>query len=318
MRKRGLKFLIKAGISAGILFYLLWSVSLATLWKSFLEADHLYISFSLALYLAGQVLSAYKWGVLAEMLGLRRSFKDLLAYYFIGMYFNLFMLGSIGGDIGRVYLLAGREQSRMRAAYSIFAERFTGGMALSVIASLALLSPAGRMLPDPFRLLIILGTALLWIGVFLLPHLIGLLPWLGRVVERINLADYDVFWRERRRTTWVLGLSFLFQGINVLVVALVGLALGLRVPLLAYFFIVPMVDVISAIPVSISGLGVREGSYVFFLHMFGVGTAQGLTFSLLLLAVIMISSLIGGGVYLWTDYPIQLKRRRADLPSSVQ
>ncbi len=318
MRKRPLKFLIKVGVSAGILSYLLFSVSPATIWESFLKADHLYISFALALYLAGQALSAYKWGVIAGMLGFRRPYKDLLAYYFIGMYFNLFMLGSIGGDIGRVYLLAGREQSRMRAAYSIFAERFTGGMALSVIASLALLSPAGRMLPDPFRLLIILGTTLLWIGVFLLPHLIGLLPWLGRVAGRINLADYDVFWREGRRTAWVLGLSFLFQGINVLVVALVGLALGLRVPLLAYFFIVPMVDVISAIPVSISGLGVREGSYVFFLHLFGVGTAQGLTFSLLLLAVIMISSLIGGGVYLWTDYPIQLRRRRADLPSSVQ
>ena len=318
MRKRPLKFLIKVGVSAGILSYLLFSVSPATIWESFLKADHFYISFALALYLAGQALSAYKWGVIAGMLGFRRSYKDFLAYYFIGMYFNLFMLGSIGGDIGRVYLLAGQEQSRMRAAYSIFAERFTGGMALSVIASLALLSPAGRSLPAPLHLIIPLGTVLLWLGAFLLPHLLRLLPWAGRIIEKFNLKDYDVFWREVRKTAWALALSFIFHGMNILVVALVGLALGLPVPLVAYFFIVPIVDVVSAIPVSVSGLGIREGSYVFFLHMFGVGTAEGLTFSLLLLAIIMVSSLIGGGVYLWTDYPIRLRRRRADLPSSAR
>ena len=138
--KRAGKLLLKIVLSLGILTYLLSQVSLTSFWKALIDARHYYLVLAFVLYIIGQVLSTYKWRLLAKTLGFRRKFKRFLAYYFIGMFFNLFFLGSIGGDVGKAYLLAGRRYSRMRAGYSILAERFTGGMALATIAIIVLIS----------------------------------------------------------------------------------------------------------------------------------------------------------------------------------
>ena len=60
------------------------------------------------LYLFSQVLSSYKWSLLTKPLGFKKKFIDLVSYYFIGMFFNLFMVGSIGGDLIKAYYLAAK------------------------------------------------------------------------------------------------------------------------------------------------------------------------------------------------------------------
>ncbi|RLG43556.1 MAG: hypothetical protein DRN92_09285, partial [Thermoproteota archaeon] len=66
---------------------------------------------------------------------------------------------------------------------------------------------------------------------------------------------------------------------------------------------------ISILPISINGMGVREGSYVYFLHLMGVETSRGLAFGLLGLLVVVASSLLGGMVYVLGDYPLHIRRR---------
>lgn len=95
-----------------------------------------------------------------------------------------------------------------------------------------------------------------------------------------------------------------------MVFALIGMSLNLDVPLGYYFVIVPLVDLISILPISISGIGVREGSYVGLLYLAGVETPQGLAFGLLGFLVIVAASLLGGIIYVSGNYPIQLRRRK--------
>ena len=87
-------------------------------------------------------------------------------------------------------------------------------------------------------------------------------------------------------------------------------ALGIKVPLAAYFFIVPVVDIISTLPLSISGLGLREGGYVFMFKLLGIEAAKGFACGLLVLAVVLISGLMGAIVYFLSDYPVVLRRKR--------
>ena len=311
MRARGaLKLLLKAALGGAIFAYLLSKTPLEGLWDSILRADPRFYAGALLLYLAGQVLSAYKWGLLAEPLGFRRSFKDLVAFYFIGMYFNLFMIGSIGGDIYRAGLLAGREQSRMRAAYSIFAERFTGGMALITFASLALLSSFREVLPQALKVGVLVSCFVVWGVVIAMPKLVEVFPWMERLASKVKLGDFTVYWSSPGRLLAVILVSFLFQAMNILTVALLGMGLGMKVAVGAYFFVVPVVDLVSVLPVSISGLGVREGSYVFLFHLLGAETARGFACSLLVLSVVVLSGLIGAVVYFFTDYPVVIRRRR--------
>jgi uncharacterized membrane protein YbhN (UPF0104 family) len=327
--------LLKVILSVGILGYLLSQVSLASFWKALLDARHTYIILAFLLYISGQILSAYKWELLARTLGFRRRFKRFVAYYFIGMFFNLFFLGSIGGDVAKAYLLAGKEDSRMRAGYSVLAERFTGGMALVTIAIIALISsPTIHVLPLLFKLMQWVGLdtgvfsasqqvislwlriglmgacMVVWALVFTFPLFLPLFPWLTKWAAKIKLGDFAVYWSYPGRMSLVLAISLCFQIINILVFALLGMSLDLGIPLEDYFVIVPLVDLVSILPISISGIGVREGSYVGLLYLLGVETSKGLAFGLLGFLVVMAASLLGGLIYVIGNYPIRLRRRK--------
>jgi len=333
--KRVGTLLLKVILSVGILGYLLSQVSLTSFWKALLDARHTYIILAFLLYISGQILSAYKWELLARTLGFRRRFKRFLAYYFIGMFFNLFFLGSIGGDVAKAYLLAGKEDSRMRAGYSVLAERFTGGMALVTIAIIALISsPTIHVLPLLFKLMQWVGLdtgvfsasqqvislwlriglmgacMVVWALVFTFPLFLPLFPWLTKWAAKIKLGDFAVYWSYPGRMSLVLAISLCFQIINILVFALLGMSLDLGIPLEDYFVIVPLVDLVSILPISISGIGVREGSYVGLLYLLGVETSKGLAFGLLGFLVVMAASLLGGLIYVIGNYPIRLRRRK--------
>jgi uncharacterized membrane protein YbhN (UPF0104 family) len=331
--KRVGKLLLKLIISLGILGYLVSQISLTSFWKALLDARHIYIILAFLLYIIGQILSAYKWRLLAKTLGFRRKFKRFLSYYFIGMFFNLFFLGSIGGDVGKAYLLAGRRDSRMRAGYSILAERFTGGMALVTIGVIALITSSSidviplwlklinwmgldvKIAPPSIDVItwwlnigLITACVAVWALVITIPLLLPFVPWLTRWASKIKLGDFAVYWSHPRRMALVLVISFCFQIINIMVFALIGMSLNLDVPLGYYFVIVPLVDLVSILPISISGIGVREGSYVGLLYLAGVETSQGLAFGLLGFLVVMAASLLGGIIYVSGTYPIKLRR----------
>ena len=332
--KRTGKLLLKIIISVGIVAGLLSQISLTSFWKALLNARHIYIILAFLLYIGGQILSAYKWKLLAKTLGFRRKFKRFVSYYFIGMFFNLFFLGSIGGDVGKAYLLAGRRDSRIRAGYSILAERFTGGMALVTIGVIALIaSPSIDLIPLWLKLInwmgldvdiappsiavitwwlnigLITACVVVWTLILTFPLLLPFIPWLTRWASKIKLGDFAVYWSRPRRMALVLAISFCFQLINILVFALIGMSLNLDVPLGYYFVIVPLVDLVSILPISISGIGVREGSYVGLLYLAGVETSQGLAFGLLGFLVVVAASLLGGIIYVSGTYPIKLRRR---------
>jgi uncharacterized membrane protein YbhN (UPF0104 family) len=339
--KRAGKLLVKIVFSVGILGYLFSKISLLSFWESFINARHNYIILALALYIIGQTLSAYKWELLAKTLGFRRRFKRFVAYYFIGMFFNLFFLGSIGGDVAKAYLLAGKEDSRMRAGYSILVDRFTGGMALVTIAIIALISsPTIHVLPVLFKIMqwvglnsgilspsqhaislglrigLMGGWMVIWALVIAFPFFLPLFPWLSKWAAKIKLGDFTVYWSHPARMSLVLAISFCFQIINILVYALLGMALVIGIPLGDYFVIVPLVDLISILPISISGIGVREGAYVGLLYLLGVETSKGLAFGILGFIVVMAASLLGGIIYVLGNYPIQLRRRKERLTPS--
>lgn len=230
------KLLLKIVLSLGILTYLLSHVSLTSFWKALLDARHHYLILAFLLYIVGQVLSTYKWRLLAKTLGFRRKFKRFFAYYFIGMFFNLFFLGSIGGDVGKAYLLAGRRDSRMRAGYSILAERLTGGMALATIAIIALISsPSIGVIPLWLKLIYWVGLDIeisspsidvitVWLNIGLIaacvagwtlvlifPLLLSFFPSLTTWASKIKLGDFAVYWSHPRRMSLVLIISFAFR-----------------------------------------------------------------------------------------------------------
>jgi uncharacterized membrane protein YbhN (UPF0104 family) len=105
------------------------------------------------------------------------------------------------------------------------------------------------------------------------------------------------FRNQRAGLALALFLSFLLQANVVLYHWIVANALGVSVSLTAFFLIVPIAIVVMMIPVSINGIGVREGLFVLLLSVHGVPQAEGLAYAWVIYALLLLQGLIGGVVF---------------------
>src|SRR5574341_621178 len=101
--KPAIIFLVKLLVSGGLIAYFLSRVHIERFLHTFASANYSWILLALAIYLFAQAISAVRWTALARPLGIKTPFKDLVKYYLIGMFFNLFAPGTVGGDVSRVY-----------------------------------------------------------------------------------------------------------------------------------------------------------------------------------------------------------------------
>ena len=173
----------------------------------------------------------------------------------IGMYFNLVLPTSVGGDVVRAWYLDRSTGRRMTAFLSVFIDRLSGLVVLVALAAAAtLLSPV----PLPWWIPLSVASAAAGTGAGCV-----LLPFLARrgFLGAKFVARADEL---RASLTMLLQptpvvLSLIVQAANAFLVWLIGLGLGLDVPLGYYAILVPMVSLLTLLPVSINGMGVREG-----------------------------------------------------------
>jgi glycosyltransferase 2 family protein len=243
-----------------------------------------------------QVVSAWRWQILARPFGFERSVGQLLNYYFIGMYFNLLLPTSVGGDVVRAWYLDGGAGRRALAFASVFVDRFSGLLVLLCFGCIGVwVSPAG--LPAWIPTLVWVTTASAVLG-------IALASWLARRGERLTaqLSKVRLAIGALASPRVFAGSTFLSLGVqagNIVLVWLVGLALGAEVPFGYYWVVVPMVTLLTMLPVSVNGMGVRENAMVVFLAPLGVPETTATPLALLWFLVFLTVSLAGGLVYLF-------------------
>jgi hypothetical protein len=200
----------------------------------------------------------------------------------------------------KVLRLGGEGRGRILAACTVLADRIAGFIAMLLIGLTALaqrnygLSLAASLGVGVILLLVALaGTR---IGFALLHWPSGKIPRhhrLAHFLERLLPYHHHpyVFWN-------AIGWGLIVQGLNVVTVAALGGALGLELSFEAYCIAVPLVALMSALPISLNGVGVREGGLVWILSTYSVGEAQSVALGLLWLSVTVATGLIGGVVYM--------------------
>ncbi|MEH7013067.1 lysylphosphatidylglycerol synthase transmembrane domain-containing protein [Neobacillus niacini] len=234
------------------------------------------------------------------------SFNKLGRLYYIGLFFNNFLPGSVGGDVARVYFL-GRITGIPIATASVGFERITSGAALIAIAIFASFSMESAR---EFLFPIFLGTGIILL-VFLLagrwikqesrvkkeiPHTkdaIGLQKLKGALVK-IGEAASDYRKEGIKWWLWIAILSILFQVGMALINHLLFLSFDISVPWVELLMIITLISVLTMLPISVNGIGVREGCYIFFFHELGVPDEISVTVSLMFFLLVSLSSLAGG------------------------
>lgn len=293
---------LKLIVSVGLLAVLAWRTD----WKQVVSAfAHLRLDLWLAavgLYVVTQAVSGLRWQMLSRPLGFDRPLAHYVGFYFIGMFFNLFLPTSVGGDVVRAWYLADGRDQRFNAFLSVLVDRGSGLLVLLGLACAALLvSPIA--LPEWVHVSVwaAVGSATFGLSVLaLLGHRTRNATGEG-LLRKCAVAQSVYLGRPGLLATTTL-LSVVVQAANVVLVWLVGRALDVPVPALYYAVAVPMVTLLTLLP-SINGMGLREGGLVLFLQPLGIATGTALTLSFLWFAVFATASLLGGAVYLFGRFP---------------
>jgi uncharacterized membrane protein YbhN (UPF0104 family) len=293
---------------------LVWRIDWRQVAAAFAQLDVTYWLLALGLYVLTQGVSALRWRMLAATLGLGGRLWDYFSYYFVGMFFNLVLPTSVGGDVVRAWYLGRPDRSspdgdvqavgrRTAAFLSVLADRVNGFAVLIAVACVATLC-CPTALPGWIAGTVAgIGAAGLLglLALPFLPHLRQVLSARPRLARMLDGADLCL--RDRRSMVSVTLLSLVVQLANVVLAWLVGEGLGLPVPPLYYGVLIPLVSILTLLPISLNGMGLREAGTVLLLAPLGIGSASAVTLSLLIFAVYAAASLAGGVFYLLDRSP---------------
>lgn len=314
MKRKNLLFLFRLVFGAGLLLYLglvvarpreIAAVIAAASWPLLLLA--------FALHALGFLFSAKRWKLILDHQGGAFRSGELLRSLLVGSFFNLFLPTRFGGDVVRVSDTR-RTNCGVTGSLAVVAfERMSGIVALLLFALLASLLKIGFIRDMPFLYVSLLvslaGMLLLLLAWKRLPR--GWLarrpcrrPWLRRLLDRLDAFHGIIldFLGRRRLSARVFFWALLLQCNVVLHYFLIGQALGLaRIPLLDYFFSIPIMLFVLSFPISINGLGVRDLFLVRLFVHYGYAAEFALAFSLLDLGFNAVLGMIGGVVYIFRD-----------------
>ncbi|MBI2903450.1 MAG: flippase-like domain-containing protein [Candidatus Methylomirabilis oxyfera] len=302
------RFWLKLLVSLALLAFLFSRTDLPAIWALFRSLRLPLLLSSVVLYLLAQILSTLRWRCLLQAEQINLSTWRLMLLYFEGMFFNLMLPTVIGGDVVRGYQIFRLTEQKESSLASILVERLSGYVALIMIACVALLL-GYPYLRDPVTVWLIAASGAGIIGIiagllsdqlqmllFKLLHRAGL----GRFHETLQrfYGALQRYWKHRRALLQALGLSLILQSLLIIIFYLISRSLNLSVPLRSFFLFVPLISVVSMLPISVAGLGLREGSSVYFFAKVGLDSAGALSLSLLWFAVTACCSGLGGIVFL--------------------
>lgn len=304
---RLLRWLVRAAVSILLIVVLLMHTDIhrASQWVGKMSMGWL----ALAVLIKGIGIGAgiIRWKVLLDGQKLNLRTLDLGGAYLIGRFLGSFLPSTIGLDAYRTYYASVRTRKVAKCFAVTLVEKVIGLFALSSLALLAL--PFGmRLLPHKALWFIaavmcvpiaISALMLAWPGLFTsLGHR------LRKRERKMSLAlarMADVvgeFGRQKRRLAVAVFLGLIVHGATASMYVATARAVGVHIPASEILFIGPLMIAATLVPLSIAGIGVREGTYVFFLAAVGVDAGQAAILGFLGFLAGEIYSLLGGAVWM--------------------
>jgi uncharacterized membrane protein YbhN (UPF0104 family) len=298
---------VKLAASAALLVLVLLRVDGAFLAQTLVAANPWLILAATGIAAGGIYINTYKWQGLLAAPGVRTSYTELLRLNFIGLFYNLLLPGQVGGEVVKSVKLRQMGVTMGAAALSVLLDRLTGllgmlllgsvsgllfvrmgpgevtvlfwmvGLALA-LATATVLLVAGRRLAPILASVRILRLLTNWL-IARLPSVLRLPPGPDRPLSALALP---------------LLLAVAFQITVVFTNLLICWSLGIPLAFVQLLWIVAVVSVLQALPISVAGIGVREGAYVYLLQAQGINTSHALALSLIVFAIQVLLAAIGG------------------------
>jgi len=298
----------RVAVGIGLILLLFWALDIQEIFNNIRGVALRYLIYATIPYFLFIIFSAWRWQVLLDFKEFGIRFGQTLKIYFISLFFNNFLPTTVGGDMMRVaYTMKKR---RADALATVLVDRILGFIGLFIFALIAVLYLLIEKKETEFLPFMVAGLSIVVLitYVFFSEKAYSLFsPFISkvkilRIGERINRlheagTDFGGAW----------GVISLCVAHSVIIQAALAIApfyvlLGMghsEVSILSFFIYVPIINVISMIPVSLNGLGVRENSYVILFSRVGLDGEVSLAVSLVSFFIIFLFSLIGGFLFIF-------------------
>lgn len=299
-----LRKLLKILISIGLLVVLISRLE----WRDVLERAYQLswwaLPLSVAMQMAVWALSNLRWWRLIRVHELGHSYASLLRPTYIGAFFNNLLPSSTGGDLFRMYHVYRQGHGAAVAVSPIVTERVVGLVTMIALATMAihcfsLDTPFFDALRAVLLWLLACGTAGLAVAAvpatyYFFHELLERWARFRLVAGLLRLTEAaHTYLRRPRLVLALVSLSLLLQGLQVLIFMTLGAGVDAALEPARYLFIVPVILVAAAIPISVGGLGVREAAAVTLFTAAGMSQENAAAVSLLYIPVLLLSALPG-------------------------
>ncbi|WP_339926173.1 lysylphosphatidylglycerol synthase transmembrane domain-containing protein [uncultured Cyclobacterium sp.] len=273
-KKDIIKWCLKFLLSGIALYFVFRMVDPTSIFQAFFSAHQGYLLLALLAFNGSKIVAAFRLNRFYKVIGVYLTNRYNLVLYYIGMFYNLFLPGSVGGDAYKVFLLQDQERGRTKPLIlSTLLDRVSG------LTMLALLTFGLILLREDL-------PEIPYLKPLALSGLLLILPtyWL---LKRIAFKQFmPVFWP-------TIFLSFWVQIGQLICAYFILMALGIQGGYLDYLILFMVSSVVAVLPFTIGGVGARELVFLYGYHFLVIEESLAVAFTFLFFSTLVVSSLPG-------------------------
>ncbi len=259
---------------------------------------------------AAIALQTWRWMILLRVQGITISFGRALRIILSGLFFNLFLIGSTGGDVIKIFFIMREAPDKKAGALlSVFIDRVVGVMALATVSAAVILARWNELMKSApagvLTVAVILGGSLGFIVTAWLVDRLNLTANLPQWLPfHAKIAEAAAAFSQYAKAGGSVAKAFLISlPAHLLIFSSFffgAKAFSAGLGLLSIFCVMPIVSTVTSLPISIGGAGVREGLFITLLgSLYRTPEAIAMSISISGFLMVVVWSLVGGLVYLF-------------------
>jgi hypothetical protein len=310
--RRRLGLIIRCVVSLAAVAYVIHTYDWAKVWANIQTMNYLWLAVGLVCFIPTLLVVSWRWRMLLGVHDVRLRFWRVFELTMIGQFFSTVGVGATGGDVFKIFYVARAVPDRRTAvAFTVIVDRVIGLIALvlfgGVLAAfrlpLLISTPHTKAFTITFYVFVLgaaVGSVLASLGPYVLTR-----PFFVKLGSKLPMAHRGAkLYAAYDRSARALGTNLLALVVSIpshlsimMMAYCIMLAMGLPVDLLGFCSIVAIVNLLIAMPVSISGIGIREVLFPMFLALINVPADKAGTFAITYFALGTIWNIAGGPFY---------------------
>ena len=264
---------LKIIVSAVLIYFIFTKIEFKDVLQTLKKSDPLFLLLALLFFVLSKVLSAFRTNLYFHQIGAKISQLSNLKLYLLGMFYNLFLPGGIGGDAYKGYVIQKACQpGTKKVVSSLLLDRLSGMLLLFVYACVLAILSKNEFFQSFY-----------WLIIVAIPLSVIAFWFVNKIFFTTTLP---VFWKS-------VGFSALVQLAQLVSVLCILSSLSVSLDTIEYLFVFLVSSIVSVIPLTIGGIGSREVTFLYGAEWLGLDASTSIGISFTFFLITALTSLFG-------------------------